>query len=58
MKKRYLWLLVPGVLAMAMFVPKMVASPETRTGAYFAMQRGWMAHWPLANTRREYSCRR
>ena len=30
-----------------MFVPKMVASPETRTGAYFAMQRGWMAHWPF-----------
>lgn len=46
LKKRYLCLLIPGVLALTMYVPKMVASPEARTGAYFALQRGWMAHWP------------
>jgi hypothetical protein len=30
-----------------MFVPKMAAGPEQRTQAYFAVQRGWMAHWPF-----------
>jgi FkbM family methyltransferase len=25
----------------------MVAGPEWRTETYFAMQRGWMAHWPF-----------
>jgi FkbM family methyltransferase len=47
MKKRYLWLLVPAALACVRFVPKMVAGPEWRTETYFAMQRGWMAHWPF-----------
>src|ERR1700736_2344696 len=47
MKKRYLLLLVPGVLACVRFAPKMVAGSERRTEAYFAVQRAWMAHWPL-----------
>src|ERR1017187_6461792 len=48
MKKRYLCLLIPVVaLAAVRFLPKAVASPEVRTRAYFAVQRGWMAHWPF-----------
>ena len=47
MRKRYLWLLVPCALAAVRFVPKMVAGPELRTRAYFAIQRQWMAHWPF-----------
>jgi FkbM family methyltransferase len=48
MKKRYLLLLVPVTFALALFVTKLAAGPEQRTSAYFAMQRGWMAHWPFA----------
>jgi FkbM family methyltransferase len=47
LRKRYLWLLVPAVLAGVRFVPKMVAGPEVRTRAYFAIQRQWMAGWPF-----------
>jgi FkbM family methyltransferase len=47
MKKRYLWLLAPCVLACALFSPKVFASPEQRTQAYFALQRKWMANCPF-----------
>lgn len=47
MPKRYLLLLIPAVLAIALFGPRMVAGPELRTQAYFAVQRQWMAHWPF-----------
>src|SRR5215831_1093858 len=47
MKKRYLWLIVPALLACLRFGPKLVANSETRTEAYFAMQRAWISHWPF-----------
>ena len=47
MKKRYLWLLAPALLVCLRFGPKVFAGSETRTQAYFAVQRAWMAHWPL-----------
>lgn len=48
MSKRYLVLLIPVVLAIFLFGPRMVAGPEKRTQAYFAVQRKLMAHWPFA----------
>jgi hypothetical protein len=39
MQKRYMWLAAPGVLAGALFAPRMVASPEALSQAYFAVQR-------------------
>jgi len=47
MRKRYLLLLVPVVLGLIEFGPRAVAGPERRTQAYFAIQRGWIAHWPF-----------
>ncbi len=47
MKKRYLWLAAPIILAAAMYTPRLVAGPESRTQAYFAVQRAWLAHWPF-----------
>ena len=47
MKKLYLPLLVLGVATFLRFAPKLLASPEQRTEAYFSLQRGWMAHWPF-----------
>jgi len=47
MRKRYLLLLIPGLMAAALFGPKLVAGPEARTSAFFALQRQWMAHWPF-----------
>jgi FkbM family methyltransferase len=46
MPKRYLLLLIPVVIALVLFVPRMVAGPEARTQACFAIQRQWMTHWP------------
>jgi FkbM family methyltransferase len=47
MPKRYLLLLIPVVLALVLFAPRVVAGPELRTKAYFAVQRQWAAHWPF-----------
>lgn len=47
MPKRYLLLLIPIAIALVRFAPRMVAGPELRTQAYFAVQRQWMAHWPF-----------
>jgi FkbM family methyltransferase len=47
MPKRYLLLLIPVVLALVLFGPRMVAGPELRTQAFFAIQRQWSAHWPF-----------
>ena len=47
MRKRYLVLLIPVLVAILYFVPRRVAGPAARTNAYFAMQRQWMAHWPF-----------
>ena len=46
MPKRYLLFLIPVVLGVFLYVPRMVAGPELRTRAYFAVQRNWMQHWP------------
>ena len=46
MPKRYLLLLIPIVLAIVRFVPKIVAGPERRTQAYFAIQRQ-SERWPV-----------
>jgi FkbM family methyltransferase len=46
MPKRYLLFLIPVVLGVFLYVPRMVAGPELRTQAYFAVQRNWMQHWP------------
>jgi FkbM family methyltransferase len=51
MPKRYLLLLIPVVLVLVEFGPKMVAGPEARTQAYFAMQRQWIRHWPFETGR-------
>jgi FkbM family methyltransferase len=47
MKKRYLLLLIPIVFAIVLFVPKMVASPERRTQAFFAIERYGLGRWPV-----------
>src|SRR5690242_8481722 len=47
MKRRSLWLLAIALVVCLRFGPKLVASSETRTSAYFAVQRAWMAHWPF-----------
>ena len=46
MPKRYLLLLIPVFVALVEFGPRIVAGPELRTQAYFAIQRQWAAHWP------------
>jgi FkbM family methyltransferase len=46
MRRRYLVLLVPAVLAMVRYAPRLIAGSELRTQSYFALQRQWMAHWP------------
>jgi FkbM family methyltransferase len=46
MPKRYLLLLIPVVLAILLFGPRMAAGPQRRTQAYFAIQRQWITHWP------------
>jgi FkbM family methyltransferase len=48
-RKQYLLLLIPVLVAILFFVPKMVAGPERRTNTYFAIQRQWTAHWPFAS---------
>jgi FkbM family methyltransferase len=45
--KRYLLLLIPIVLAFLLFGPKFVVGQESRTRAYFAIERQWIAHWPF-----------
>ena len=47
MPKRYLLLLIPVLVAVVEFGPRLVAGPETRTQAYFAIHRQWVAHWPF-----------
>lgn len=47
MPRRYLLLLIPVVVALVEFAPRIVAGPELRTQAYFAIQRQWASHWPL-----------
>jgi hypothetical protein len=47
MRKRFLLLTIPMVVALVEFGPRMVAGPEQRTKAYFAIQRGWTSHWPF-----------
>ena len=47
MRKRYLFLLIPIVFAIVLFVPRIVAGPALRTQAYFTIQREWLAHWPV-----------
>jgi FkbM family methyltransferase len=47
MPKRYLLLLIPVVVALLEFGPRMIAGPELRTQGYFAVQRQWKAHWPF-----------
>jgi FkbM family methyltransferase len=49
MPKRYLFLFVPGVFALAIGATKLIAGPAARTQGYFALQRQWAAHWPLQN---------
>ena len=44
MKKWFLWPLL--AVALFLLVPRMAMGPERRTEAYFALQRGWAAHWP------------
>ena len=46
MSKRYLLFLIPVVLAIILYGPRLVAGPELRTQAYFAVQRKLMQHWP------------
>jgi FkbM family methyltransferase len=52
MPKRYLLLLIPILFAIVLFVPRMVAGPEGRTQAYFAIQRQWIKHWPFQSGQR------
>ena len=47
MKRRYLWLVALALVVSLRFGPRLLASSETRTSAYFAAQRAWMAHWPF-----------
>jgi FkbM family methyltransferase len=47
MRKRYLLLAIPVLLGLVEFGPRFVVGPESRTYAYFAVQRQWGAHWPF-----------
>ena len=45
--KRFLLAFVPGLFYLASGLTATIASPVARTEGYFALQRQWMAHWPL-----------
>src|ERR1700756_252839 len=47
MQKRYLLPFLPGLLTLTAGVTSSLAGPTARTQAYFALQRQWLAHWPL-----------
>jgi FkbM family methyltransferase len=47
MPKRFLLPFVPGLFMLITPVGLTIAGPAARTQAYFAIQRQWMAHWPL-----------
>ncbi len=47
MPKRFLLPFVPGFFMLVTGVGSTIAGPEARTQGYFAVQRAWMAHWPL-----------
>jgi len=49
MPKRYFLPFAPGLMMLAFGVIGSIAGPAARTQAYFALQRQWTAHWPLAH---------
>jgi FkbM family methyltransferase len=49
MPKRYFLPFAPGLTMLAFGVTGSIAGPGARTQTYFALQRQWTAHWPLAH---------
>jgi FkbM family methyltransferase len=51
MRTRLLILLLPGALGLAVGAVSALAGPAGRTSAFFAIERGWAAHWPLESSK-------
>jgi FkbM family methyltransferase len=47
MRKKYLLLLIPILVGLTQFGPRLLLSTEQRTRTYFAIQRQWRADWPF-----------